>query len=66
MKQPVILTGSRLDRSWLAAACDGDPAHRCLGRNAPARLQRALKQADTLGLTAPPLHDIRARDLAGR
>ena len=37
----------------------GDPEHRCMGRSAPARLARALKQADEAGLPVPTLRAIR-------
>jgi ketopantoate reductase len=39
----------------------GDPEHGCMGRSAPARLARALQQADAAGLTVPRLRDIAAR-----
>lgn len=37
---------------------DGDPAHNCMGRSAPARLARALQQADEAGLEVPTLRRI--------
>jgi len=56
------LTGTRLDRATLIAgmmeAIEADPDHKCTGRSAPARLQRALKHADQAGLAAPKLHEI--------
>lgn len=42
-------------------AFDGDPDHKCMGRSAPARLERALKQADAAGLTIPKLREIHAQ-----
>ena len=41
-------------------AFDGDPEHRCMGRSAPARLARALQQADSAGLEIPKLREIAA------
>lgn len=38
----------------------GDPDHRCMGRSAPARLARALRQADEAGLEVPRLRGIAA------
>jgi hypothetical protein len=58
------LTGARLDRSRLLAGLvegiEGDPAHLCTGRSAPARLARALRQADEAGLAVPTLREIQA------
>lgn len=42
-------------------AFDGDPAHTCMGRSAPARLKRALAQADAAGLQVPTLRRLGAR-----
>lgn len=42
----------------MVAAFDGDPEHRCMGRSAPARLQRALKLADEAGLEVPGMRAI--------
>jgi hypothetical protein len=39
----------------------GDPDHGCKGRSAPARLARALQQADAAGLSVPRLREIAAR-----
>ena len=59
------LAGHKLDHEKLIAgmlaAFDGDPDHNCMGRSASARLERALKQADTAGLTIPKLREIRAQ-----
>src|SRR3569833_4640592 len=41
-------------------AFDGDPAHKCLGRAAPARLRRALSYADETDLAVPKLREIYA------
>ena len=53
------LTGVAHDRDALIAgmleAFDGDPAHGCTGRSAPARLARALAHADEFGLAVPTL-----------
>ena len=38
----------------------GDPDHGCMGRSAPARLARALQQADTNDLEVPQLRKIAA------
>lgn len=58
------LTGTRFDHDALIAAMlrafDGDPAHRCTGRSAPARLARALEHAGRLGLKLPTLAAIAA------
>ncbi len=59
------LTGQSLPTAELVqgmlTAFDGDPDHRCMGRSAPARLQRALEQADAAGLAVPSLREIAAR-----
>ncbi len=39
-------------------AFEGDPEHKCMGRSAPARLQRALKQANQAGLGVASLRQI--------
>jgi ketopantoate reductase len=39
----------------------GDPDHKCLGRSAPTRLARALRQADAAGLEIPRLRQIAVR-----
>ena len=44
----------------MVTAFDGDPDHGCMGRSAPARLQRALEQADAAGLAVPRLREIAA------
>lgn len=59
------LTGQTFDADALIqamlAAFDGDPQHVCTGRSAPARLARALEQADAAGLAVPKLREIAAR-----
>ncbi|SEA78220.1 Ketopantoate reductase [Thiothrix caldifontis] len=58
------LTGKTLDHAELLQAMlvafAGDPEHQCMGRSAPARLQRALQIADAAGLAVPTLRDIAA------
>ncbi|HHH44808.1 MAG TPA: hypothetical protein ENK49_11780 [Gammaproteobacteria bacterium] len=41
-------------------AFEADPAHQCMGRSAPARLQRALQLADQFGLELPALRRVAA------
>jgi hypothetical protein len=48
----------------MLVAFDGDPDHKCMGRSAPARLARALQQADAAGLDVPHLREIAARQPA--
>ena len=59
------LTGQDFQAENLIAgmleAFAGDPDHRCTGRSAPARLARALQQADAAGLAIPRLREIAAR-----
>ena len=61
------LTGQELDRTALIEgmlrAFDGDPEHGCMGRSAPARLDRALSIADEAGLEVPTLRRIAAAKL---
>jgi len=56
------LTGKTFDREALIAAMvkcfEGDLEHQCMGRSAPARLERALEQADEAGLEVPILRSI--------
>ena len=56
------LTGQELNRTALIegmlAAFDGDPEHGCMGRSAPARLERALSIADEAKLEVPNLRRI--------
>lgn len=56
------LCGKRFERdpliNGMLVAFRGDPDHKCMGRSAPARLQRALEQADAAGLDVPTLRRI--------
>ncbi|HHJ80528.1 MAG TPA: hypothetical protein ENJ65_02725 [Candidatus Tenderia electrophaga] len=56
------LVGDMLPRERLIdgmlAAFEGDPQHKCMGRSAPARLQRALQLADQAGLDVASLRKI--------
>jgi hypothetical protein len=58
------MTGKRFDHGALLAAMGeafaGDPEHKCMGRSAPARLERALAHADRLGVELPTLRAIAA------
>lgn len=57
-----ILTGKPLDPDQLingmVNAFNGDPEHGCMGRSAPARLERALEQAHRYGQEVPRLRRI--------
>ncbi len=57
------LTEQRLDKDSLVdlmlLAFEGDPQHQCMGRSAPARLQRALDQAAEFGLELKKLPEIK-------
>ena len=59
------LTGQSFDADALIKAMrvafDGDPAHGCTGRSAPARLARALQQADDANLAVPQLREISSK-----
>ncbi len=56
------LCGRSFDREKLIqgmlAAFRGDPEHQCMGRSAPARLRRALAQADEAELAVPTMRKI--------
>ncbi len=56
------LTGQSFDRDALLGAVlkafDGDPAHQCMGRSAPQRLQRALALAAEHGIEVAELQRI--------
>jgi len=58
------LIGEEVDRTALIEgmlkAFDGDPEHGCMGRSAPARLERALRIADEAELDVPTLRRISA------
>jgi hypothetical protein len=53
------LTGTTFDREALIQAMlgafEGDPDHQCMGRSAPARLERALSHAERENLELPGL-----------
>ena len=56
------LTGTKLiaedfEKS-LSEAFDGDPDHKCMGRSAPQRLQRALELATEFQIETPVLKKI--------
>lgn len=57
------LTGRRFDQEALFAAMvkafEGDPSHSCMGRSAPARLERALAEGERRGLALPALRELR-------
>ena len=59
------LTGQSLDEERLIEgmvyAFNGDLEHGCMGRRAPARLERALKLADEHGLDLPRLKQIASK-----
>ncbi|MEW6764749.1 MAG: hypothetical protein AB1344_03025 [Pseudomonadota bacterium] len=56
------LTGQTFERESLIQGMlegfHGDPAHKCMGRSAPARLARAISLADEAGLRVPKLRSI--------
>lgn len=56
------LVGHDLDRERLLAgmveAFEADPEHKCTGRSAPARLERALENAEAAGFEASKLREI--------
>lgn len=56
------LTGQRFDHEALINAMvdafNGDPEHKCMGRSAPARLQRALELADQYNVDVPVMRRI--------
>lgn len=58
------LTGVKLEPDHLIAgmteAFEGDPDHKCMGRSAPARLQRALQLASKHQLTLPVLESLQS------
>ncbi|MDH5572998.1 MAG: hypothetical protein OEY89_14640 [Gammaproteobacteria bacterium] len=61
------LTGHTHDRKKLiegmVEAIHGDPEHKCMGRSAPARLQRAIEQADAAKLDVPKLRELANKHL---
>ena len=58
------LTGKTLDDEALIQAMliafEGDPEHKCMGRSAPARLERALMLASEAGIETPELAAIQS------
>ncbi len=62
-----FLVGAKLDKQALTDAMliafDGDPDHGCMGRSAPARLQRALQIAQQANIETPTLRQIAAEVL---
>ena len=56
------LTKEKLDREALidgmVEAFNGDLNHNCMGRSAPARLQRALQQATEAAINLPEMEQI--------
>jgi hypothetical protein len=42
----------------MVTAFEGDPEHKCMGRSAPARLQRALSHAQKYNRAVPALKKI--------
>jgi len=58
------LTGRTLNRDLLIKdmliAFDGDPDHNCMGRSAPARLQRAIDIADSADLAIKKIREIKS------
>ena len=63
------LTGQTFDADALIqgmlTAFEGDPEHNCTGRSAPARLARAIRQADAASLDVPRLREIAASQPGG-
>ena len=57
------LTGKTLNREKLingfVKAIEGDLEHKCMGRSAPARLERAIALADEAGLDIPKIREIK-------
>lgn len=62
IKLQEVLTGRKLDHQTLIdgmlKAFNGDREHRCMGRSAPARLQRALSLGKEHQLNLPTLEEI--------
>jgi len=62
------LTGKTLNREKIlrgfVGAIEGDRAHMCMGRSAPARLTRAISMADEAGLDIPKLREIYSRKVS--
>ncbi len=62
------LTDSTLDAESLIQgmlkAFDGDPEHKCMGRSAPARLNRALQHAEQFHLSVPLMRQLQTEQAA--
>jgi hypothetical protein len=62
------LSGKALNATSLidsmVIAFEGDPEHKCMGRSAPARLERALTHAERLGLDLPTLTSLQIETCA--
>lgn len=62
------LIGTDLDREQLidgmVEAFNGDLAHKCMGRSAPARLERALEQASQAGISVERLENIKGAQVS--
>ena len=58
------LTGTSFARDEImrgvVAGIEGDPGHKCMGRSAPARLDRFLAMADKAGIKADTIRSIQA------
>lgn len=63
------LTGLTFEREALIQGMlegfHGDPAHKCMGRTAPARLQRALNMMRDYGISAPTMQKIADQSASG-
>ncbi|HES75848.1 MAG TPA: hypothetical protein ENO09_02430 [bacterium] len=59
------LTGLSFEREALIQGMlegfHGDPAHKCMGRTAPARLERALNMMQKYGISAPTMQKIASK-----
>lgn len=59
------LVGHEVHRNTMMAGLkrgiDGDPEHMCMGRSAPARLQRAIELADAASLEVSKLREIQSQ-----
>ena len=64
------LTGNKHDTEKLiegmVEAIKGDLEHMCMGRSAPARLARAITQADEAGLPVPKLRELYQKHVANK
>jgi hypothetical protein len=62
LKIQQTITGQTFDHNPMMQAVltafDGDPEHKCMGRSAPARLERALQMAKEYGVEVPELQRI--------